>query len=113
MLDAAIVASVRNFLRAVQASGIAVDHGVVFGSQATGQARAESDIDLLVVSPRFDGPRDRAEAQSLWRLAARTDSRIEPIPCGQRQYAEDDSSMIVELARRHGVRVDLLDRTPG
>ncbi len=107
MVDESVITSVRTFLRAVQASGIAVDHGVVFGSQATGLAHGESDIDLLVVSPRYDGPRDRADAQSLWRLAARTDSRIEPIPCGQRQYDEDDSSMVVELARRHGVRVDI------
>jgi hypothetical protein len=28
----------------------------------------------------------------LWCQAARTDSRIEPIACGERQWEEDDSS---------------------
>jgi hypothetical protein len=38
----------------------------------------------------------------LWRVAARTDSRIEPIPCGERQWVEDRSSAILEIARREG-----------
>jgi len=37
-----------------------------------------------------------------WRVAARTDSRIEPIPCGVRQWIEDQSSAIIEIARREG-----------
>jgi uncharacterized protein len=41
----------------------------------------------------------------LWRLSARVDSRIEPIPCGERQWEEDDASSIVEIARRHGERI--------
>jgi predicted nucleotidyltransferase len=41
----------------------------LFGSQATGQAQAGSDIDLLVVVPDSDLPRHRREAMSydlLW-----------------------------------------------
>jgi hypothetical protein len=38
----------------------------------------------------------------LWRLAARVDSRIEPIPCGSRQWREDDSSAVIEMARLNG-----------
>jgi len=38
-------------------------------------------------------------------VAARTDSRIEPIPCGERQWIEDDVTPIIEIARREGVQV--------
>ena len=55
---------------------------------------------LVVVAPRFDGEISRGDASLLWRVAARTDSRIEPIPCGERQWAEDQSSAILEIARR-------------
>jgi predicted nucleotidyltransferase len=85
--------------------GIAVSFGVIFGSQATGSADRWSDIDLLVVSPRFDGPRNRQDINLLWRIAARIDSRIEPIPCGERQWEEDQASPIVEIARREGLQV--------
>jgi predicted nucleotidyltransferase len=101
------VNAVRNYLRALQEHGLAVRFGVVFGSQATGKAGKWSDIDLLVVSPRFDGPRGRQDIDLLWRLAARSDSRIEPIPCGERQWQEDDSSPIIEVARREGEYIAL------
>jgi predicted nucleotidyltransferase len=98
---------VRKYLRALQERGWVVRFGVVFGSQATGKAGQWSDIDLLVVSPRFDGPRERRDVDLLWRLAARADSRIEPIPCGERQWLEDDSSPIIEIARREGEQIAL------
>lgn len=71
-----------------------------FGSQVIGNAHTWSDMDLLVVSPYFDEKRTRADINLLWRIAARTDNRIEPIPVGQRQFVEDDSSAIIEIARR-------------
>ena len=41
----------------------------------------------------------------LWCQAARVDSRIEPIACGEKQWQEDDSSIILEMARREGERI--------
>lgn len=102
MLEQSVLTSVKNFLAAVKAHGIVVERAVVFGSQVAGRAHEWSDIDLLVVSPQFDGMRDRSHINLLWRLAARVDSRIEPIPCGSRQWREDDSSAIIEIARRQG-----------
>jgi len=81
--------------------------GVIFGSQATGRSSSLSDIDLLVVSARFDERRERKDINMLWHLAARTDSRIEPIPCGEKQWLEDDSSAIIEIARREGEIVEV------
>jgi predicted nucleotidyltransferase len=107
MVDPTIIESVRNYLKRVQKEGIVIRFGVVFGSQVTGQADHLSDIDLLVVSPRFDGSRDRRDIDLMWRLAARTDSRIEPIPCGERQWQDDVSSAVVEIARREGETITL------
>ena len=102
MVDQYVLKSVRNYLKAVQTEGIAVRFGIIFGSHATGRSGRWSDIDVLVVSPRFDAPRSRRDIDLLWRLAAKSDSRIEPIPCGERQWEEDSSSAIVEIARREG-----------
>ena len=109
MVDASVVIAIRSYLKSVQDSGVAVRFGVIFGSQATGKADRWSDIDLLVVSPRFDEPRTRQDLNLLWRLAARVDSRIEPVPCGERQWQEDDSSAIFEIARREGQRIALAE----
>lgn len=107
MVDEAIVESVRRYLQAVTKQGIPVQYGIVFGSYAVGRADKWSDIDLLVVSSLFDGVRKRDDINLLWRIAARTDSRIEPIPVGERQYQEDDSSAIIEIARREGQVISL------
>jgi predicted nucleotidyltransferase len=89
----------------LQDQGVAAKFGIVFGSQVTGNTDAWSDIDLLVVSPRFDDRLSREDINLLWRLAARTDNRIEPIPCGEQQWREDDASAIIEIARRQGEAV--------
>ena len=75
---------------------------VLFGSQARGNTHQWSDIDLVVVSPHFDGPRQRKDTNLLWRKAARVDSRIEPIACGLQQWSDDTTSAIIEMARREG-----------
>ena len=107
MVDPSIINSIRKYLKTINNEGIAVRFGIVFGSQTTGQMDRWSDIDLLVVSPRFDGMRNRRDIDLMWRLAARTDNRIEPIPCGERQWNEDDSSAIIEIARREGEKISL------
>mgnify|MGYP000856092492 CR=1 FL=1 len=102
MVNDSVLNGVRKYLRALKEKGIAVKFGVVFGSQATGKADVWSDIDLLVVSPRFDEQHSREDVNLLWRLAAKTDNRIEPIPCGEQQWLTDDANAIIELARREG-----------
>lgn len=105
MVDESVARTIRRYLQELSHKGLQVDFAVVYGSQATGRSHALSDIDLLVVSPEFDEKRNREDIDLLWRVAARTDNRIEPIAVGLRQYEEDDSSIIVEVARREGQKV--------
>ncbi len=102
MVEQSIVDSVKKYLKALSDAGIDVRIGVVFGSCASGTADQWSDIDLIVVAPEFDGMVSREQVNRLWRIAAGTDSRIEPIPCGQRQWQDDTSSAIIEIARIQG-----------
>jgi len=103
--DPTIVEIVRRYLRNLAGQGILPRMGIIFGSHASGHPGKWSDIDLLVVSPAFDGAFSREFINRLWRVAARTDSRIEPVPCGERQWAEDTATPIIEIARREGVQV--------
>jgi uncharacterized protein len=105
MADQSVVVAVQYYLRALQATGLVVRFGVLFGSRTVGTSGPWSDIDLLVVSPRFDGPLNRQDVNFLWRQAARIDSRIEPIACGEQQWQRDDASAIIEIARREGTQI--------
>jgi len=107
MVDESVVITAKNYLQRLEEQEVPVRFGVIFGSQVGGKPDAWSDIDLLVVSPRFEGERQRKDINLLWRTAARTDSRIEPVPVGLLQFDSDDSSAIIEIARRAGQRVYL------
>jgi hypothetical protein len=109
MVDESVVQIVQQYLRSLSLQGIPVEYGIVFGSQSTGRPDKWSDIDLLVVSKSFDRERQRSDINLMWRVAAHVDSRIEPIPVGQRQFEEDDSSAIIEIARREGQKIPLAD----
>ena len=98
-----IVSTIKKYMAAVIQQGIPVSFGVLFGSQVTGNTHQWSDIDLVVVSPRFDGKRRFGDSAPLWHVATAIDTRIEPIGVGERQWVEDDASAIIEIARRTGV----------
>jgi hypothetical protein len=107
MADPSVLKIVQQYLRNLAEQGILPSMGVIFGSYASGHPDQWSDIDLVVVSPAFDGAFSRDAINRLWRVAARTDSRIEPIACGERQWAEDSATPLLEIARREGVQVML------
>jgi uncharacterized protein len=48
-----VIALIRRYVTALEARGISVERVILFGSHASGQARAWSDIDLAVISPKF------------------------------------------------------------
>ncbi|MBM3151299.1 MAG: nucleotidyltransferase domain-containing protein [Chloroflexi bacterium] len=109
MVDKSVLEIVRKYLQALSTHGIPVKAGVVFGSYVTGKMHEWSDIDLLVISPRFDAKRKRTDIDLLWHVAASVDSRIEPIAVGEQQYINDNSSFIIETARREGQIIPLAE----
>ena len=105
MVAEPVVRSVRRYLQALGEAGIEPSFAVLFGSWARGTQDRWSDIDLVVVAPALEGGADAHSLRVLWLVAARTDSRIEPIPCGDRQWELDTTSLVLEVARREGIRI--------
>ena len=105
MVEPAILEVIRDYLSALQQRGIRVSRAVLYGSWARGEAGPESDIDLLVIAPEFDEVHRADLIDVLWQLRATTDSRIEPLGIGERQWREDDVYPIIEIARREGQTV--------
>ena len=105
MAEESVIMAVRKYLSELLRAGIPVRFGIIFGSQARKDTHKWSDVDLLVISPLYDESYSREDINLLWRTAARTDSRIEPIPVGLNRWETDDGSTIIEIARREGIRV--------
>lgn len=105
MVSQAVDVVVRQYLDALAKVGIHARRAVLFGSHAKGTADQWSDIDLIVIAPELEPPTDRQLIDKLWELRATTDSRVEPIACGEREWETDQTRPILEIARREGVLV--------
>jgi uncharacterized protein len=105
MVSQAIDLVVRQYLRALADAGIHASHAILFGSHAKGTADEWSDIDLVVIAPELEPPASYKLVNKLWELRATTDSRVEPIPCGEHEWETDQCRPILEIARREGILV--------
>lgn len=78
-----------------------VDQIYLFGSYATGKADADSDIDLLIVSPDFTD--DFVQNQLILMRARREiDYRIEPHPVLTKDL---DSNILFTIAKKEMLRL--------
>ncbi|MBF0416352.1 MAG: nucleotidyltransferase domain-containing protein [Magnetococcales bacterium] len=97
-----VVETVKHYLDVVRQKGIPVDFAVLYGSYARGKETEWSDIDVMIVSPLFDPPRQSEDVDRIWIATLDADIRIEPVAIGSRQWQEDDTAGIIEIARREG-----------
>jgi len=113
LVKESVIEIAQNCLRVVNQFGIHTNRAVLFGSWAREEAEPDSDIDLVVLAPEFDRQRDRDLVRRLWGLRVEIPEawRIEPIACGEREWLEDDSRMIIEIARQEGEMIDLEPET--
>jgi len=107
MVDESVIVSVKNYLKELVRIGVPIHSGVLFGSQVHQSKDRWSDIDLIVISKSYDKSCRREDINLLWRTAARTDSRIEHIPVGLKRWQTDDTSTIIEVARREGIQISV------
>jgi predicted nucleotidyltransferase len=111
MVSETVIRLTRRYLSLLREHGFNVHRAVLFGSQVRGGAHADSDIDLLILSTDFETLTWKQEEQ-LWMLTARLDTRLEPIPCGERRWQMDEVSPLLEAARLEGVVVDIEAEVP-
>lgn len=104
MVEESVAASIKKYLKELVQLGIHPSSAVLFGSFARGRADVWSDIDLVVIAPEFDGPRTVSLVKALWR-ATTSDNRIEPIPCGEKEWETNQSRPILEIARKEGIMI--------
>lgn len=105
MVDETVRIAIQRYLEAVRARGINAQRAILFGSHARGEASEWSDIDLVVIAPELDDLADHRLVSVLWELRAFTDSPIEPVPCGEREWESDGGRPILEIARREGIAI--------
>jgi len=104
MVEETVTTAIKRYLAKLPALGIHAQSAVLFGSFVNGQAGQWSDIDLIVIAPEFDGAKELSLVKALWHATV-ADNRIEPIPCGEKEWETDQSRPILEIARREGILI--------
>lgn len=95
---------IKKFVRALIKEGLSVEHVILYGSYAKGKARRDSDIDVAIVLKSFG--RDRVEeGMTLFKIAGRIDSRLEPVPISSESYENDTWIPLIYEIREKGVEL--------
>lgn len=105
MVEKSTIAHIKSYLKFLSANGIPEPSGILFGSRANGTSSKYSDIDLIVISSKYDTDRKWKDVDFLLNAAVNTCPLIEPILCGAKEWLEDDGRPILEIARREGIEV--------
>lgn len=101
MVKKTVVRKLIRYKRLLEQNGIPVACLIIFGSYAHGTPRAESDIDVCVVSKKLG--KDRIEeGKRLFLLAMQIDPLIEPVAYSPEQYRRDRLSPLLHEIRNNG-----------
>lgn len=102
-LNPKVDSQIRLYLMELRRSRIAISKAFLFGSQATGKARAGSDIDICLVSAAF-GVDYQAEMIKLLELAHQFELSMDVIPFHPRDLIDKYDPLAKEI-RTHGIRI--------
>ncbi len=93
---------VYQFIDALNKLGVKIKYAYLYGSYAKGVAKADSDIDVAVISEDFSG--DRLKDRKLIRKACwDIDWRIEAIPFRAERF-RDENPLVWEI-KRTGIKI--------
>ena len=75
------------FLKELAKNGIKIEQAILFGSYAQGTFDEWSDIDLAVVSSKFEGERF-LDREKIRRIKLKVSKLLEPIPYSPEEFKE-------------------------
>jgi predicted nucleotidyltransferase len=93
------------YIKILNESGLKIEKAFLFGSAARNEAREESDIDVMLVSSRFDDQSDDLVFGLIWKLTRKVDSRIEPYAVGLSRFDNDEVSPLLQIVKKEGIPV--------
>jgi predicted nucleotidyltransferase len=104
MAEKSIIEIVKKYVRILLEHDFPISSVFLFGSHAIGNAVSDSDIDILIVSPLFDED-PHARIGELWSLTRKVDTRLEPIPIGEKSFQTDHITPLLQIVRQTGLKI--------
>ena len=105
MAEEEIIALLKNYIDLLNKEGLSVRKAFLFGSYSVGRANSSSDIDIMIVSDKFDETDDIAVGK-MWRLTRKINTKIEPFLIGIKKFKEDNTSPLLSTIKLNGIEIE-------
>mgnify|MGYP003609433823 FL=1 len=106
MAKAEVIELLKKYILILNSNGIAVYKAFLFGSYSTNTATEASDIDVMIVSEKYDETDDEVVGK-IWKLTRLVNTKIEPFLIGKNKFISDDNSPLIEQIKRQGIELTL------
>ncbi len=104
MAKAEVIELLKKYILILNNNGIAVYKAFLFGSYSTNTATDASDIDILIVSEKYDESDDEAVGK-IWKLTRLVNTKIEPFLIGKNKFINDENSPLIEQVKKLGIEL--------
>ncbi len=104
MAQREVIELVKKYVVLLNAEGISVNRAFLYGSYSNDTASDSSDIDVMIVSDKYDETDDEV-AGKIWNLTRRINTKIEPFLIGIKKFRNDDSSPLVSMIKTKGIEI--------
>ena len=99
-----VIELLRKYILLLNAEGISVNKAFLFGSYSNDSASDSSDIDVMIVSDKYDETNDLI-AGKIWKLTRKINTKIEPFLIGLNKFRNDDTSPLISMIKDKGIEI--------
>lgn len=104
MVRSEIIELLRKYVMLLNLEGVSVNKAFLFGSYSTDTASESSDIDVMIVSDKYDENDDMIIGK-IWKLTRKINTKIEPFFIGDRKFREDNASPLINMIKDKGIEI--------
>jgi len=104
MARSEIIELLKKYVLLLNSEGVSVNKAFLFGSYSSDTATESSDIDVMIVSDKYD-ENDDLIIGKIWKLTRKINSKIEPFLIGNRKFNEDNSSPLISMIKDKGIEI--------
>lgn len=104
MAKGEVIELLKKYIILLNAEGISVNRAFLFGSYSNDSASDSSDIDIMIVSDKYDETDDIIVGK-IWKLTRKINTKIEPFLIGLNKFKNDNSSPLVSMIKTKGIEI--------
>ncbi len=110
MAKAELIELINKYILLLNNNDIDVYKAYLYGSYSNNTATEASDIDIMIVSEKYDETDDEV-AGKIWRLTRMVSTKIEPFLIGINKFRMSENSPLIEQIKATGIEIAI--KSPG